>query len=74
MSSDRDRRVLLGVRGMDGEEARERVRSALLEVSGVQEVDVGEDGQAAVTYDGTSATVMDLIRSLRRIGFLAGME
>lgn len=73
MSSD-TRRVLLGVHGMDDAQGRERVRRALLEVPGVEGVEVDEDGQAAVSYDGGEATVMDLIRALRRIGFLAGME
>lgn len=67
-------RVLLGVRGMDTPEAKERVRATLLAVDGVATVEVGADQQAAVSYDPTVVTVMDLIRALRNIGFLAGME
>ena len=67
-------RVLLGVRGMDTEGAKERVRDTLLVVDGVRSVEVGGDQQAAVAYDPTEVTVMDLIRALRNIGFLAGME
>lgn len=67
-------RVLLGVRGMDTPEAKERVRTALLAVPGVTSVEVGADQQAAVAYDPTVSTTMDLIRALRHLGFLAGME
>ena len=67
-------RVLLGVRGMDTEAAAERVERTLGEVRGVSRVDANIDGQAAVEYDDAEVTVMDLIRSLRQIGFLAGME
>lgn len=68
------RRVLVGVQGMEGEDARRRVDTALREVVGVQEVEVRPEGQAEILYDGSEATVMDFIRALRRIGFLAGME
>lgn len=67
-------RVLLGVRGMDTPAAAERVRRTLALVTGVASVEANADGQAAVEYDDSETTVMDLIRSLRRIGFLAGME
>lgn len=67
-------RVLLGVRGMDNAAAAERVKQTLQGVAGVTSVEVARDGQAAVEYDPGEATVMDLIRALRRIGFLAGME
>ena len=55
-------------------EVAERVQRALLELPGVHSVEAGRDGQAVVEYDSGEATVMDLIRGLRRIGFLAGME
>lgn len=67
-------RVLLGVQGMDTPASAERVRRTLLEVDGVQKVDANRDGQASVEYDDSEITVMDLIRALRGIGFLAGME
>ena len=66
-------RVLLGVRGMTSQEASDRVKAVLLAVEGVEQVEAGVDGQAAVTYDDSSATVMDLIRALRKAGFAAGM-
>ena len=67
-------RVLLGVRGMDTPGAKDKVQRTLLEVEGVASAEIVGDEQAAVTYDATAVTVMDLIRALRGIGFLAGME
>lgn len=66
-------RVFLGVRGMDTKEASEKVKGTLLGMEGVTKVDANADGHAAVEYDEGEHTVMDLIRALRRIGFLAGM-
>jgi hypothetical protein len=31
------------------------------------------EGQVMVDYDGGEVTVMDMIRALRRLGFVAGM-
>jgi len=67
-------RVLLGVRGMDTPSSRETVEEALRAVGGVRRVEASSDLQVAVEYDAAEVTVMDLIRALRRIGFLAGME
>lgn len=67
-------RVLLGVRGMDDDEARAKVRDALLAVPGVLAAEPGDARQVQVRYDDTETTVMDMIRALRRLGFLAGME
>ena len=67
-------RVLLGVRGMDDDEARANVTTALLRVDGVLSVDPGDARQVQVRYDDTETTVMEMIRALRRLGFLAGME
>lgn len=67
-------RVLLGVRGMDTPEAGRRVAETLQAIAGVVAVEPNEHGQAVVDYDDGELTVMDLIRALRRIGFLAGME
>ncbi len=66
-------RVILGVRGMDTEAARAKVRQALLALPGVASVDPSGDQQWLVRYDPTEATVMDMIRAARRLGFLAGM-
>lgn len=67
-------RVLLGVRGMDTGASRERVEATLRGVRGVLSAEASSDLQVAVEYDDAEVTVMDLIRALRRIGFLAGME
>ena len=67
-------RVLLGVRGVETAEQADRIEATLRELAGVVSAEANADGQAAVEYDDTELTVMDLIRALRRIGFLAGME
>lgn len=67
-------RVLLGVRGLVDDEGQRRVREALEALPGVIEVGEAEDGQVQVRYDDSETTVMDMIRALRRLGYLAGME
>lgn len=67
-------RALMRVRGMDTEAARAQVIETLAAVSGVLRVVPGDSEQVSVEYDPSDVTVMDLIRALRRIGFLAGME
>lgn len=67
-------RALVGVRGMDTDDARRRVIEALAGVRGVRDVQPADEARMVVEYDPSEATVMDLIRALRRIGFLAGME
>ncbi|HZW28212.1 MAG TPA: heavy-metal-associated domain-containing protein [Trueperaceae bacterium] len=74
MSGSPTSRAVVGVRGMETPEARQRVRAALAAVSGVKDVLESDGSKMIVDYDPTEATVMDLIRALRRIGFLAGME
>lgn len=59
---------------MDTPSSRETVEEALRAVRGVHRVEASSDLQVAVEYDAAEVTVMDLIRALRRIGFLAGME
>jgi copper chaperone len=66
-------RVLLGVRGLATAEAVEKVMSALKKISGVSEVANPHPGQIEVVFDPTQATVMDLLRAVRAVGFLAGM-
>ena len=66
-------KALFGVRGMDTPAAAAKVKETLQALDGVEKVDAGTDGQAAVTYDDSDLTVMDLIRALRRAGFQAGM-
>jgi hypothetical protein len=66
-------RVLLGVRGLD-EAERPRVHAALRALPGVLAVEASDAEQVAVRYDDTETTVMAMIRALRRMGYLAGME
>ncbi len=67
-------RVILGVRGMNTPETVNKVKKTLAELDGIEKVEANVDQQATVVYDESSVTVMDLIRTLRRAGFLAGME
>ncbi|MHA0034150.1 heavy-metal-associated domain-containing protein [Deinococcus sp. PESE-13] len=64
-------RVLLGVRGMN-KEAGVKVAAALLDLPGVSKA-TPDDGQIEVHYDPSFHTVMDLVRTVRMQGFLAGM-
>ncbi len=66
-------RVLLGVLGLERPEQIEKVTAALRKVDGVSSVKLSEPGQLEVEYDPFKLTVMDLIRSVREQGFLAGM-
>ena len=67
-------RVLLGVKGMDNMNSAEKVWETLMSLEGVVKVDVSPQQQATVEYNENDLTTMDLIRALRKIGFLAGME
>ena len=67
-------RALMRVRGMDTAASRDQVIQTLQGVAGVVAVTGGDAEQVNVEYDSTEVTVMDLIRALRRLGFLAGME
>jgi copper chaperone len=73
VSAESRSRVLLGVRGMDTDGAREKVTAALRALPGVASVDAAGAQQLLVEYDAGDLTVMDLIRAVRRVGFLAGM-
>ena len=66
-------KVLLGVRGLTESEATERVVKALKSLKGVSEVMPSQAGQLEVSYDPAAITVMDLLRTVRGQGFLAGM-
>ena len=59
---------------MDTRDSALVVTETLRGLVGVLSVDAGTDSQAVVEYDSTELTVMDLIRALRRQGYLAGME
>ncbi|MBZ9751991.1 heavy-metal-associated domain-containing protein [Deinococcus sp. HMF7620] len=64
-------RVLLGVRGMS-RDAGTTVSQALAALPGVVKA-TPDEGQIEVHYDPSQLTVMDLVRAVRRQGFLAGM-
>lgn len=64
-------RVLLGVRGMN-KEAGVKVAAALEAMPGVSKA-IPDDGQIEVHYDPSHHTIMDLVRTVRGQGFLAGM-
>jgi copper chaperone len=66
-------KVLLGVRGLTESEATERVVKALKSLKGVTEVTPSHAGQIEISYDPAALTVMDLLRTVRGQGFLAGM-
>ena len=66
-------RVLLGVRGLVTEEAAEKIMAALKAIAAVSEVNNPHPGQIEVSFDPTQATVMDLVRAVRSVGYLAGM-
>jgi copper chaperone len=63
--------VLLGVRGMS-RDAGTGVAAALTALPGVSRA-TPDEGQIEVHYDPSQLTVMDLVRAVRRQGFLAGM-
>ena len=66
-------RVLIGIRGEPTPEWMERILKALKRLEGVAEVQATGPAQVLVAYDPQSLTVMDLIRTIREEGFLAGM-
>ncbi|WP_041658290.1 heavy-metal-associated domain-containing protein [Marinithermus hydrothermalis] len=66
-------RVMLGIRGIESEEQMRVVLEALLRLEGVTKAEAPHLGQVVVEYDPHRLTVMDLIRTTREQGFLAGM-
>ncbi|GGR78539.1 heavy-metal-associated domain-containing protein [Deinococcus sedimenti] len=64
-------RVLLGVRGMS-RDAGITVAEALSAIPGIVKA-TPDEGQLEVHYDPSQLTVMDIVRAIRRQGFLAGM-
>jgi copper chaperone len=66
-------KVLLGVRGLTETDATEKVIKALKSLKGVSDVVNPHPGQLEVNYDPGQVTVMDLLRTVRGQGFLAGM-
>mgnify|MGYP000423829388 CR=1 FL=1 len=66
-------RVLIGIRGEPTPEGMDRILKALRALEGVKEAQATGPAQLQVTYDPQSLTVMDLIRTIREEGFLAGM-
>jgi copper chaperone len=66
-------RVMLGIQGVESYGQMETVTEALNKQKGVSKVEVQQIGQVLVEYDPQRLTVMDLIRTVREAGFLAGM-
>jgi copper chaperone len=66
-------RALLSVQGLDTDAARAKVMATLRSLPGVVEATPSGEAQVLVRYDGGEVTVMDMIRALRRLGFVAGM-
>lgn len=66
-------RVLIGIRGEPTPEGMARILKALEALEGVAEAQATGPAQVLVEYDPQTLTVMDLIRTLREEGFLAGM-
>lgn len=64
---------MLSVQGLDTDAARAKVVATLRAIAGVVEATPSGDAQVMVRYDGGEVTVMDMIRALRRLGFVAGM-
>ncbi len=66
-------KALMQVHGLSDAESTKRVIESLQGLSGVESVKVSDRGVLAVAYDGSYLTVMDLIRNVRKQGFLASM-
>lgn len=64
---------MIGIRGEPAPEGMERILSALKRLEGVQSAQATGPAQLLVEYDPQALTVMDLIRTIREEGFLAGM-
>ena len=58
---------------MERVEQSEKVMTALRRIEGIGNIKPGDKGQLEVEYDPYKLTVMDLIRTVREQGFLAGM-
>jgi len=65
--------VLIGIRGEPTPEGMTRILKALSALEGVKEAQATGPAQVLVEYDPQDLTVMDLIRTIREEGFLAGM-
>lgn len=65
--------MLIGIRGEPTLEGMERILKALKGLEGVAQVQATGPAQLLVEYDPQALTVMDLIRTIREEGFLAGM-
>lgn len=67
------RRVLIGVRGVEVPDQMKQIVGALQQVQGINKAASHNLGQVEVEYDESRLTTMDLIRTVREQGFLAGM-
>ena len=66
-------RVLIGIRGEPTPEGMERILKALRDLEGTSQVQATGPAQVLVEYDPQVLTVMDLLRTIREQGFLAGL-
>ena len=66
-------RIMLGIQGIESDDQMKKVVDALARQKGVLKAEVQQLGQISIEYDPHRLTVMDLIRTVREEGFLAGM-
>lgn len=66
-------RVLLGVRGAEDPQILGQIVQVLAKMEGVEKAESTQPGQIQVDYNPHSVTIMDLIRTIREQGFLAGI-
>ncbi|MFN8510501.1 MAG: heavy metal-associated domain-containing protein [Deinococcaceae bacterium] len=65
--------ALMQVQGLVDASSTQRVMDTLQSMQGVESVKLSDRGTISIAYDGSYLTVMDLIRAVRKLGFLASM-
>ncbi len=73
MTENQNQKVLMQVQGLVDADSTKRVMDSLEAMPGVQSVKLSDRGTLSIAYDGSYLTVMDLIRAVRKQGFLASM-
>jgi copper chaperone len=73
MTQDQNLKVLMQVQGLVDADSTKRVMDSLEALRGVQSVKLSDRGTLSIAYDSSYLTVMDLIRAVRKQGFLASM-
>ena len=66
-------RVLLGIRGAEDTQTVSQIVQILAKMEGVHKAEQTQPGQILIEYDAHLITPMDLIRTVREQGFLAGI-